>query len=103
VDCYRYLASLLGSNVWQINKNVMFEFASSLNGLIDESYNLNIMYLKQTEVINALIDKEERSKNKNKNVPDNIIRHQFMGMLVKVAKDKYISKSKIKLNNCYTN
>jgi hypothetical protein len=37
-----------------------------------------------------LLDKEERVKKKNKNVPDNLIRHQFMKILVKVADDKYI-------------
>lgn len=46
--------------------------------------------MQQKGVINALIDKDERTKNKNKNVPDNLIRHQFMGLLVKVAKDKYL-------------
>ncbi len=41
---------------------------------------------------------DERKKNKNKNVPDNLIRHQWMGWLVKVAKDKYIGGN----NNIFT-
>ncbi len=73
----------------------MFDFASNLNGLITDAYNLNIMYLKQSEAINSIIDKQERTKNKNKNVPDNIIRHQFLSLLVKVAVDKYIYKCTI--------
>ena len=63
-------------------------------GLITDAYNLNIMFLKQTEAINNLLDKHERQKNKNKNVPDNIIRHQFLTLLSKVAVDKYLNKCK---------
>ena len=37
-----------------------------------------------------MIDKEERNKNNNKNLCDNLVRHQFMSLLVKVPKDKYI-------------
>ena len=84
----------MGSNIWQINKNLMFEFANSMPGLITDAYNLNIMFLKQTEAINNLLDKQERQKNRNKNVPDNIIRHQFLTLLTKVAIDKYINKCK---------
>jgi hypothetical protein len=70
----------------------MFELANSMPGLISDSYNLNIMFLKQTEAINNPLDKQERTKNRNKNVPDNIIRHQFLTLLSKVAVDKYINK-----------
>lgn len=73
----------------------MFEFANSMPGLISDGYNLNIMYLKQTEAINNIVDKQERTKNRNKNVPDNIIRHQFLSLLSKVAVDKYINKCNI--------
>jgi len=31
----------------------------------------------------------------SKNVPDNVIRHEFMGVLVKIAKDKYITRAKM--------
>ena len=36
------------------------------------------------------IDKEDR-KNNNKNLSDNVVRHQFMSLLVRAAKDKYVT------------
>jgi hypothetical protein len=95
IDTYRYFSSLLGSNIWQISKNGLLEFVNLSPGLISDSYNFNDVLLQQTSITNALIDKEERTKNKNKNLPDNIVRHQFMSLLVKMAKDKYMSRSKI--------
>jgi hypothetical protein len=95
IDTYRYYSSLLGSNIWQISKNGLLEFVNLSPGLINDSYNFNDVLLQQTSITNALIDKEERTKNKNKNLPDNIVRHQFMSLLVKMAKDKYMSRSKI--------
>jgi hypothetical protein len=80
--------------MWQITKSGLLEFVNLCPGLISEGYNFNDVILQQTSIINALIDKEERTKNKNKNLPDNIVRHQFLSLLVKMAKDKYMSRSK---------
>lgn len=44
------------------------------------------------------IDMTERVKNKNKNIPDNIIRHQFLSLLVRVAKDKYVTQRNFFIN-----
>lgn len=80
----------MGSPVWQINQNTLVDFSNNCPGLIDKTYNMNDILLKDKEIKAAQIDKDERNKNKNRCVPDNLIRHQFMGLLVKVAKDKYV-------------
>jgi len=94
IDTYRYYSSLLGSNIWQISKSDLLAFVNLCPGLLSDGYNFNDVILQQTSITNALIDKEERTKIKNKNLPDNIVRHQFLSLLVKMAKDKYMSRSK---------
>jgi hypothetical protein len=84
----------LGSTIWQIGQNALLEFVSNCPGLCDKVYDINGVLLKDKEVKAAQIDKEERTKNRNKNVPDNLIRHQFMNLLVKVAKDRYMIRCK---------
>lgn len=85
----------MGSAIWQINQNTLVEFSNTCPGLVDPKiYNINGVLLQEQTVKSNPLDKAERSNNKNKNVPDNIIRHQFLSLLVKVAKDKYITRSK---------
>ena len=93
MDTYKNLSAYLGWKVWQIGQNQITEFASSSPGLLDNKYLINDVLVKVTEVKSNLLDKEERKKNPN--VPDNIIRHQFMMLLVKVAKDKYFRTKQI--------
>ncbi len=93
LDTYKNLSAYLGWKVWQIGQNQITEFASSSPGLLDNKYLINDVLVKVTEVKSNLLDKEERKKNPN--VPDNIIRHQFMMLLVKVAKDKYFRTKQI--------
>lgn len=69
---------------------MLTEFSNGCPGLLDKSYDINGVYLQERTVKANPLDKDERTKNKNKNIPDNIIRHQFLSLLVKVAKDKYI-------------
>jgi hypothetical protein len=57
-------------------------------GLFDGTYNINDVYVKEREV--KAMDKLDKSKNKLKTLPDNLVRHQFMGLLVKIAMDKYV-------------
>ena len=87
LDTYKNLSAYLGWKVWQIGQNQITEFASNCPNLLDSKYLINDVLVKVTEVKSNLLDKEERKRNPN--VPDNIIRHQFMMLLVKVAKDKY--------------
>lgn len=89
LDLYKYYSSTTGMGVFQVSQNSIIEFSNACIGLADKQYSVNFMFLKEAEVKN--LDKEER-KNKNKLVPDNMIRHQFLTFLVKIAKDKYISK-----------
>ena len=48
------------------------------------------IFLTQKIVCANILDKEDKRKG-NKNLSDNIVRHQFMNLLVKAAKDKYIT------------
>ena len=91
IDCYKYYASLSGYQVWQITQNNLSDFIYKCPNLCDKKYDINNVYLQQKVVVGNLIDKEEKKK-KNKNLSDNnIVRHQFMNLLVKTAKDKYIT------------
>ena len=91
IDCYKYYSSLSGFQLWQIGQNSLTEFIlSKCDNFVDKSYDINNVYLTQKVVCGNLTDKEDRKKG-NKNLCDNIVRHQFMNLLVKVAKDKYIT------------
>ena len=90
IDCYKYYSSLSGMSVWQITQNNLTEFISHCNDFCNKQYDINNVYLTQKIVCGSLVDKEDRKK-KNKNLSDNIVRHQFMNLLVKVSKDKYIT------------
>ena len=87
VETYKNLSAYLGWKIWQIGQNQITEFVSSCPDLLDKNYLINDVLVKVTEVKSNAIDKQDRKKNSN--IPDNIIRHQFMMLLVRIAKDKY--------------
>ena len=93
VETYKNLSAYLGWKIWQIGQNQITEFAQSCTDLIDSKYLINDVLVKVTEVKSNFVDKQERKKNIN--IPDNIIRHQFMMLLVKIAKDKYFRTKQI--------
>ena len=93
VETYKNLSAYLGWKIWQIGQNQITEFAQSCTDLLDSKYLINDVLVKVTEVKSNMIDKQERKKNIN--IPDNIIRHQFMMLLVKIAKDKYFRTKQI--------
>ena len=93
IETYKNLSAYLGWKIWQIGQNQISEFASSCRDLLDNKYVINDVLVKVTEVKSNMIDKQERKKNIN--IPDNIIRHQFMMLLVKIAKDKYFRTKQI--------
>ena len=90
IDCYKYYSSMSSFSVWQITQNNLTEFINHCNNFCDKSYDINNVFLTQKTVCGNLIDKEDRKK-KNKNLSDNLVRHQFLNLLVKVSKDKYIT------------
>ena len=98
IDCYKYFASYSGCQTWQITQNMLTEFIYKCPGMCDKSYDINNVYLQQKVVVGNLVDKEDK-KNKNKNLGENIVRHQFMNLLVKAAKDKYVTVLKTTKNN----
>ena len=59
--------------------------------MCNKIYDINNIYLKQKVVCSNSIDKEDRTNNKNRNLCDNIVRHQFMNLLVKISMDKYMN------------
>ena len=87
IDCYRSLSSILGWKIWQIGQNSISEFATNCPNLLDNKYLINDVLVKLTETKSNQLDKDGRKKNIN--IPDNIIRHQWMMLLVKISKDKY--------------
>lgn len=97
VDCYKNLSSFSGFSVWQISQNVLTDWINKCPNLCDKKYDINNVYLVQTGICANNLDKEERVKNNNKNLSDNLVRHQFLALLVKVPKDKYI-RSKLFFN-----
>ena len=94
IDCYKYYASLSGFQIWQITQNNLTEFISKCPGMCDIKYDINNVFLTQKTVVGNLLDKEDKKKN-NKNLSDNIVRHQFMSLLVRAAKDKYVTVLKV--------
>ena len=100
IDCYKYYASISGYQVWQITQNSLSEFIYKCPGLCDKSYDINNVYLQQKVAVGNLLDKEDQKK-KNKNLSENnLVRHQFMNLLVKTAKDKYVTVLK-QTNNLF--
>ena len=91
IDCYKYYASMSGFSVWQITQNSLTEFINKCPGMCDKTYDINNIYLTQKVVCANSYDINDRKKNNNKNLSDNIVRHQFMNLLVKAAKDKYVT------------
>ena len=94
IDCYKYYSSLSGFQVWQITQNNLTEFISHCTGMCDIKYDINNIFLVQKTVCGNLLDKEDR-KNNNRNLSDNLVRHQFMSLLVRAAKDKYVTVLKV--------
>jgi len=87
LNTYKNLSSYLGWKIWQVGQNQITDFATRCPDLLDNKYLINDVLVKVTEVKSNMLDKEERKKTNN--IPDNIIRHQFMMLLVRIAKDKY--------------
>ena len=84
----------MNTSIFQIGQNSLTEFSNTCPGLLDSKYNINDVFLQEKGIKNNPLDKDERTKNKNKNLPDNIVRHQWMGLLVRIAKDKYMRSKK---------
>ena len=96
IDCYKYYASLSGFTVWQITQNVLTDFISKCPGMCDKTYDINNVFLTQKVVLANQYDLEDRKKKNNKMINENnIVRHQFMNLLVKAAKDKYVTCLKV--------
>ena len=82
----------MGSPLWQINQSTILEFANKCPNLIDANYDKNGFLLQDKAVKSTLVDSDDKVNNKNKNITDNLIRHQFLGLLIRVAKDKYVTR-----------
>ena len=98
IDCYKYYASYSGCQIWQITQNMLTEFIYKCPGMCDKTYDINNVYLQQKVVVGNLLDKEDKKNTKTKNLGENIVRHQFMNLLVKAAKDKYVTVLKTTKN-----
>ncbi len=86
---YKYLAGQLGANIPQISESTILDFINNCgSGLLNNKYVSNDVLLQATTVKGY--DMDERTKLKNKNVPNNIIRHQFLYLLVKISTSQHI-------------
>lgn len=90
------MSALNGSPIWQVGEGTLTEWANKYcPNLMDSKYVNNDFLIVARSVKGNAIDKEDRKKTGNKNIPDNLIRHQFMMFLVKVANDKYLRRNNI--------
>ena len=89
LDTYKYLSSQLGASIWQINQNTLTSFVNSCEGVITSKYSIHEA-LVQESIVKGY-DLEERLNKKNKNIPDNLIRHQFLNFLIKLSISSYMA------------
>jgi len=90
---YKYMASQLGTSVPQIGENTLLEFVNNCPNILNSKYVSNDILIQATTIKGY--DISERNKGKNINVPNNIIRHQFLYLLVKISTSNYVL-----MNNC---
>ena len=91
IDCYKYYASYSGCQIWQMTQNTVTEFIYKCPGMCDKIYDINNIYLQVKAVVGNTLDKDDKKNNNIKNLGENIVRHQFMNLLVKSGKDKYFT------------
>lgn len=84
---YKYISSFSGLSIWQIQQSSILELMNKANNFF-ENYAKDFLLLKVETV--KMADNDERKK-KNKNIPDNLVRHQFLNFFVKASIDKYIN------------
>ena len=58
-------------------------------------FNKNFKIRKRNVVNVKAMDKLDKSKGKMRTLPDNLVRHQFLALLVKLASDKYVRSKEI--------
>lgn len=92
---YKYVSSFSGLSIWQIPQSTLLELMNKATGIYD-NYSKDFLLLKVETV--KMADLEEKKK-KNKNVPDNLVRHSFLNFLIKLAIDKYITNCKYSIIN----
>lgn len=90
IHAYKNLSSQV-TPIWQIGNSTLLDFFNKSNLFLNQQYPQSFMILKLQGVKSQ--DNEE-IKKKNKNIPEGIVRHQFMNLIVKVSIDKYINKTK---------
>lgn len=93
---YKYLSSQLGSSIPQIGENTLIDFFNNCHELFNTKFVTNDILIQATTVKG--FDIEER-KRKNSNIPNNIVRHQFLYLLVKIATSNYILTNNLKPKN----
>jgi len=87
---YKYFSSFSGLSIWQIPQSLLLDIMGKCHGIYD-NYSKDFLLLKVETC--RLADNEERKK-KNKNIPENLVRHQFVNFLIKLAIDKYVLNCK---------
>ena len=92
IQCYINLSSYTGSNVWQINSNVLMEWLIDKCDFFDDKYTSKHMIKVIEDIYFNKRDLEDRKIYKN--FPSNkynLIRHTFLSFLINISIDKYIN------------
>ena len=92
IECYINLSSFSGSNLWQINSDVLIEWLNDKCDFFDDKYTSKQMIKIIEEIYFNPKDREDRKIYKN--FPSNkynLIRHTFLLFLVNISFDKFIN------------
>ena len=92
IECYINLSSHSGSNLWQINSNVLMQWLIDKCDFFDDKYTSKHMIKVIEEIYFNKNDLDDRKIYKN--FPSNkynLIRHTFLAFLINISIDKYIN------------
>ena len=100
--CYKNLSSFSNENLFQITEQKLNEFIEKkCDNFYEEKYTKKNLDKIMDVVLSNRKDRDDK-KNNNKNFPtnrNNLIRHQFLNLLVKVGIDKYTKVMKLMANS----
>ena len=92
IECYINLSSFSGSNLWQINSDILIEWLNDKCDFFDDKYTSKKMIKIIEEIYFNPKDREDRKLYKS--FPSNkynLIRHTFLLFLVNISIDKFMN------------
>ena len=92
MQTYKHISSYVGYRLPQITQTILLEFIRDCNGIMDENYDSKDISLQHTSVKG--FKKNDDKVKDPKLSTENVVRHEFMWILVRIAYDKYMVRSK---------